>query len=508
MANLNNSINMQIFAALKVAEKVKTTCPLLLIGNPGVGKTKTVELFAEVRGYDLVLLRGNSESHESILGYPIAPTDTSKDRSTIRLRPDWFQTILDNEANGKRSLLFLDEITTALDLVQAALLHLVFERKVGTEALPESTLIVAAGNYANNLSNSMVMLPPLLNRFCIYNIVPRISDLDSFLCKYEGSLSGNKINYFDKLKTAMIEIDAQEAEVPTDKFNKIGEYVERQIKLVTKQLMSAGEKVLDPAITELSTIYSDLEGDETLPGFITFRSLNYLREVTIASYVCFGKAGITSDNYKNMVYGLVGLALSRNKNTGDIIKTKVASEYYDSMAQIINDIEKMNNNRLPEYEEFFNKVFVNDSTVLTGPELNAVINKLKELRADKGLKDIERPIDQALAQRIGNCLVKSSQKIVKYKIDPSADIDKACPVTVEQYAGDVAYWNLISDTVTEFSAIIEDPARNYSPEIKSSLENIQSKLRKALFKIKTIRKLLEKSDPAIVESTVEIRSFN
>lgn len=506
MASLNNSINMQIFAALKVAEKVKDECPFMLIGNPGIGKTKTVELFSEVRGYELILVRGNSESPESILGYPIAPTDTSVDRSTIRLRPDWFQNILDNDAKGKKSLLFLDEITTANDYVQAALLHLVFERMVGRERLPESTLIVSAGNYANNLSNSMIMLPPLMNRFCIYNIVPEKNDLDMFLCKYTGSISGNRKILKDTLMKAMKEMDEQEKEYTKESVDKIGEYIERQIKLVTEQLMTSGDKVFNPKVTELSNIYSDLDGDETLPGFITYRTLNYLRDVTVASFICFGKDGIVSKNYLNMVNGLVGLALSRDEN-GEVKKSRVAKDYYDSMAEVIGDIEKMNNNKLPEYENFFKENIVSDSAVLEAPVLNTVINKLNELKSDNELSGIERPIDSDLVSKINGCLIKSSQRISKYKVNPDASAESVCPVTVEQYAGDVVYWNLIATLATEIDSLVNDPKRGYDRVAKDSVTNTHIKLRKVLFKIKTIKRLLMKTQAALVESTAEIKSF-
>ena len=47
-----NNINVSIFCALKVSEVSKV--PVLLIANPGTGKSTSVEMFAKVRGYRLI----------------------------------------------------------------------------------------------------------------------------------------------------------------------------------------------------------------------------------------------------------------------------------------------------------------------------------------------------------------------------------------------------------------------------------------------------------------------
>ena len=59
---ISNDVNAQVFAALKVAELSKV--PFLFISAPGVGKSTTVEIFADIRGYHYELLRGNSVSPE------------------------------------------------------------------------------------------------------------------------------------------------------------------------------------------------------------------------------------------------------------------------------------------------------------------------------------------------------------------------------------------------------------------------------------------------------------
>ena len=309
----SNNINTDIFCALKVAELSKV--PVLFLSNPGAGKTTSVYLFAKIRGYEVVLLRGNSTSPEEVTGYDVAPRDVTYDHkmAAIGLRPSWFEEVLRNHEQGKKTLLFLDEITTANEFVQAALLHLIFERKVHNEMLPEDTLIVSAGNYAQNLSNTMSLLPPVMNRFMIFNIIPDHNDLDTFLNRFEGSLvsaTGTPKNYFDELEKVMVKLDSQELKVTREEFNKIGEHIERGIRDTARMLMVSGDKPVDMTVTDLQNIYTDTDNDSKLYGFISFRTLNYLRDVTIAYYICFGKAGITSSNYRNSVDGLCGIGVS------------------------------------------------------------------------------------------------------------------------------------------------------------------------------------------------------
>jgi MoxR-like ATPase len=241
MASKTNNLNVDIFCALKVSEV--SGVPSLLLGNPGVGKTVSVYKFGEIRNYELVLLRGNSSTPEEIMGYDVSPRDVTYDKpmAAIHLRPSWFEEILRNHEAGKKTLLFLDEITTANEFVQAALLHLIFERKVGNEKLPDDTLIVSAGNYAGNLSNTMALLPPVMNRFMIYNITADHNDLDVFLNKYEGAIADvdGKCNDYMKDLTAVLEkMDKQERKVDEKKRNQIGEYIERSIKDTTRMLIT------------------------------------------------------------------------------------------------------------------------------------------------------------------------------------------------------------------------------------------------------------------------------
>lgn len=508
--SLSDSINVSIFTALKVSEVSKV--PVLLMSNPGLGKSTTVELFAEIRGYTLNLLRGNSTTESEVLGYDVAD-HTSKKPTTRHLRPAWFTKVLETYEEGGKTLLFLDEITTANEYVQAALLHLVFERKVGDEKLPDNTLIVSAGNYAQNLSNSMQMLPPLMNRFMIYNITPTYKDLDSFLCKYDGAIAneGKVDDFMETLRKTMKKLDSQEVHLTEEDENKVGEYIERGIKFTAKALMTSGSKPVDPTITDLQGLYSEAENEAKLYGFVTFRTLNYLRNVTLASYKCFGKAGILSDNYRNMIDGLCGIGISRDPKTKSVVKTPISKEFYDCMANIVSDIEKMNDSKLPSYTKFFNEMIKaknegrGDEKMFKVPEMQAIINKISELRSDKDLNNIERPIDPDCISNLCKIARNSGINATKIKINNTGRfLDQ---MSVEAFCGFVVYWNTISDLMSGLRDLISDTSRGYKQETTTALNTAQEDLKTAGFKLKSLRKIILQEDNALGSIIPEVKSY-
>ncbi len=84
----------------------------------------------------------------AIHGIPMAP-------------PDWAVRLV----RAGRGLLFLDELSTAPPAVQAALLRLVLERRIGALQLPPGVRIVAAANPRSSAADGWELSPPLANRF-------------------------------------------------------------------------------------------------------------------------------------------------------------------------------------------------------------------------------------------------------------------------------------------------------------------------------------------------------
>lgn len=510
MTNFNESIDINIFMALQISKKCmelgETIPNILLMSNIGVGKSTAISYFAEINDYDLVLLRISNETPDTITGYDIAANaDNAETTAAKHIRPSWFQKILDNKKKGKKSLLFLDELTTADTATQGASLNLVFDRRCHAEYLPEDTLVVAAGNYANNLSSEMTVLAPMLNRFIVYNIMPTQKDLKHFMCKYEGSLVGKRMNFKDEIKKAMQALKDQEMKNPSQKFiNCVGEYI--QSGLYTEAMQQMKEGVLDPKVTELKDIYSNTEGDEPLPNIFSFRSINYLLDAAVACYICFGKEGLLSDNFKNIIHGTVGLALSRDQKTGDIKRTIVTERYYDILSDVANDIEKMLNDRLPEYQSFFNNIVGDDGSVITVANMNLMANKLKELREDKDLAKIDRPIDSAVITRLAKNISTTIKKQIEYTVSSGTNFIDIIIEKPEEYVDRVNVWNNLVGLVSELNAIVTDPKKKYSQEVRSVIDNTKLSCRQCNSYLKMIKKGLLKKDPAM-GNTIDIKSF-
>ena len=525
---VTNNLNISIFAALKVSEVSKI--PVLLLSNPGVGKTTTVYMFAKQRGYKVVELRGNSTTAEEVNGYDVSPKDVTFDHpvAACHLRPSWFEEVMRNSEKGERTLLFLDEITTANEFVQAALLKLIFDRACGREHLPEDTLIVSAGNYSSNLTSSMSLLPPVMNRFMIYNIIPTISDLDAFLNRYKGAAIGRPENYSDSIARVLKEMDESQKNVPELTYNKIGELFENAIMLTCKQIMS-GETGVDIAITDLQDIYNSLSRDPRVYGFISFRTLTYLRDVAVAWYICFGKEGINSDNFRMAIDGLCGVGLrynkqdkgGRNNEDVDVVTVHVGNFFHNSLRSAANDCEKLGNALFEEYSEYFrgwleaSKKWKGNSDYVIVPEVNAAINKIGELNKIRELKNIERPIDETILKDIMN----SVSEIVNAKIgdmksrtvnnfNHSKDDSDKQDFPADKLMGVVTELNTTVDLFECIASLIKDKDRGYSESVLKVYNQItNSDLTSSMGHIKIMIKLLARRNPELAAMLPQLKTL-
>lgn len=137
------------------APKGNIGIPVVLWGKPGVGKSSFME---SLQSEDVQVLTLIASIHDptDFSGLPIHVD--GKVRYAI---PEWVEKFEGYDTG----ILFLDELSTAPPSVQAALLRVVLERKVGFHQLPEQVRIVAAANPPDLMVGGWELSPPLRNRF-------------------------------------------------------------------------------------------------------------------------------------------------------------------------------------------------------------------------------------------------------------------------------------------------------------------------------------------------------
>jgi hypothetical protein len=254
-------------------------------------------------GYHIETLIGSRFSQEEILGFQVRAEDKATGEHYLELlAPHWYRNILDQENNlHVPSVLFLDELSTAQENVQGALLQLIFERKIGNgRALPESTLVIAAANYKQNIPFQFNIMAPILNRFCLINLSYESNErfLDEFL-QDEGELAKDPVVF-------------ETREVSLRQRN----YLRDGLKMMLKTLFISFEEdnrdmdqdrlyTMDINNQVYNTMYDD--DSRNVYNFISGRTISYLYKITLS----FLRKGLTPEQQGpamiNMVFGLIGL---------------------------------------------------------------------------------------------------------------------------------------------------------------------------------------------------------
>lgn len=139
---------------------VAADLPVLLWGEPGIGKTAALNQLAASLDLPLTTVIASVHEPSDFSGLPVVGDDPAE-QGVPMAPPDWAVRLV----RAGRGLLFLDELSTAPPAVQAALLRLVLERRIGALRLPPGVRIVAAANPRASAADGWELSPPLANRF-------------------------------------------------------------------------------------------------------------------------------------------------------------------------------------------------------------------------------------------------------------------------------------------------------------------------------------------------------
>ena len=131
--------------------------PVLLWGDPGTGKTQTVESFAREARWHTESVIASLHEPTDFGGLPVR----TEDGVTFE-PPAWARRVA--EHNGP-SLVFFDEVNTATPATQNALMRVVLEGRVGELGLGDGVRFVAAANPPSQNAGAWDLSAPLANRF-------------------------------------------------------------------------------------------------------------------------------------------------------------------------------------------------------------------------------------------------------------------------------------------------------------------------------------------------------
>lgn len=151
-----NSMNLTVTVnhkqLLDVLLNVGLIRPVFIWGAPGIGKSAIVQDFADSLGLPCVSLLGSQLAPEDIIGVP-----QIRDGYSVFCPP---RTI----ARQEPYVLFLDELNACTSEVQKAFYSLIHERRIGEYCLPEGSIVVGAGNRAQDNAITRPMSSALVNR--------------------------------------------------------------------------------------------------------------------------------------------------------------------------------------------------------------------------------------------------------------------------------------------------------------------------------------------------------
>ena len=151
------------------AAAIRANIPVCFEGDPGEGKSATINADGAAWGYFVRTLVGSVRDSSDYMGLP-----TEKDGQTAYLPPSFVKEVND----APKAILFLDELNTCEDLTMAAQLRLLQERYSGDTKLADTVAIVAAINPASIATNGRDLPPAIANRMMH---LPWYSDVTDWL---------------------------------------------------------------------------------------------------------------------------------------------------------------------------------------------------------------------------------------------------------------------------------------------------------------------------------------
>lgn len=149
---MNSAITVSQKQLLDVLLHVAVVRPVHIWGQPGIGKSDLVREFGRQVGLPVVSLLGSQLAPEDLIGVPMVEGGRSRFYPPAMI------------ARDEPYILFLDELNGASTEVRRSMYSIILEKRIGEYVMPEGSVVIAAGNRAQDNAIVHPMPSALINR--------------------------------------------------------------------------------------------------------------------------------------------------------------------------------------------------------------------------------------------------------------------------------------------------------------------------------------------------------
>lgn len=227
---------------------VKSKNNILIVGNPGVGKSQVLESMRSEK-VNLVTMTGSSTIEEYVNGIPQVEGEGMK-KVLEYISPKWFQEMEEwnekEEHKGGYQILFLDEFNTADPQVLKTFLTILAERRIPTlnKSLPDNVVLVAAMN-PNDQNDTEKLIRPMASRFMVLQAESTIETYRRFLSGTESQSILSKEKMDDVVELTVAQKTAILAQIAETDWNKYDSKDDNQYHEINPRSMSAFFRALE-----------------------------------------------------------------------------------------------------------------------------------------------------------------------------------------------------------------------------------------------------------------------
>ena len=198
-----------------------TSVSVIVEGDHGIGKSESVYAFAKANNFHVEPLFLSHQEVADLIGIPTLEKDENGHPLTTWSKPIWLHRMEVAAAQGKRTILFLDELNRAQTEVRQAALQLVLDKMIHEHKLPETTVngvafqsfVVAAVNPSDGFYQVDELDPALLDRFLHFKLTV---NADSWIeWATENNVHKTIISYISNSRDKLYVRDENAAIFPT-----------------------------------------------------------------------------------------------------------------------------------------------------------------------------------------------------------------------------------------------------------------------------------------------------